>query len=200
LGGKARRDLGVARRSNLSSTVDYDWQSVVEFHRMHVELRRSKYQMLAQPLGLFEALWNRFPTEDRCIVNVRTADNEAIASAVLFRWCDVVYFKFSASNQATLSMRPNHLLYRSVIAHACDTGARLVDWGLSDNDQPGLLHFKGQWSTAERALTTYRCGSPAASAADVGRMLGAITGLLTDPSIPTDVVTRAGEQFYKYFA
>jgi CelD/BcsL family acetyltransferase involved in cellulose biosynthesis len=199
ISARTRRDIGVAERSGLTASAESDWSVVAEFHRAHVELRRSKYGMLAQPVRLFEALWNRFPVDHRWVIKVSSADGEGVAFAVLFRWRDVVYFKFSASNQTALTLRPNDLLYRSVIAHAHSVGARLVDWGLSDCDQPGLLQFKRKWADLERPLFAARCGQPSARA-DVGQLLGTITGLLTDPGVPTDVVTRAGDELYRFFA
>jgi hypothetical protein len=198
--GYVRRDISFARRAGLTPTVDYDWDSVLSFHRMHVTIRRSKYRMLAQPLVLFEALWHHFPLDARCVLNVRSSDGSVLASAVLFRWLDTVYFKFSASDQASLKLRPNDLLYRSVIAYAHDVGARNVDWGLSDADQPGLVRFKSKWSSTQRDLTTYRCGVVPPHAAEVGRLLGTVTDILTDPATPSDVVTRAGDELYRFFA
>ena len=42
-----------------------------------------------------------------------------------------------------------------------ERGLGLVDWGLSDVDQPGLVAFKRKWATIERKILTLRAGTPA---------------------------------------
>ena len=82
-----------------------------------------------------------------------------------------------------------------------ERGLRLVDWGLSDLDQPGLVGFKRKWATTERRLLTLRSGTAEATAAqrEFGDVLGELTRLLTDRTVPDDVSARAGALLYRYF-
>ena len=82
-----------------------------------------------------------------------------------------------------------------------ERGLRLVDWGLSDRDQPGLVAFKRKWASVERSLVTLRAGEPAAGPAQrgFGAELGELTRLLTDESVPDEITERAGAVLYRYF-
>jgi hypothetical protein len=77
----------------------------------------------------------------------------------------------------------------------------MVDWGLSDLDQPGLVAFKRKWASVERRLVTLRAGSPRErpEQREFGAVLDELTRLLTDASVPDDVTAGAGGVLYRYF-
>jgi hypothetical protein len=77
---------------------------------------------------------------------------------------------------------------------------RLLDWGLSDLDQPGVVAFKRKWASEERRIVTLRSmsGDPN-DHRDAGQLLGELTRLLTDDVVPDHITERAGSLLYRYF-
>ena len=168
-------------------------------HKMHVELRKNKYSMLAQPKRFFEALSANFGED--MVVCFAELDGEPIAGMTFFAWNDVWYYKFSASKLG--SIRPNPALMMFAIRRGADRNLGWVDMGRSDDDQAGLLDFKGQFRPEMKSLTTLRWSpenfdNPQGNA--TGAMLGQLTDLLTESEVPNATTTAAGDLLYKYFA
>ena len=67
-------------------------------------------------------------------------------------------------------------------------GNDVLDLGLSDADQDGLVRYKRKWASLEGHVRTLVAGpakTPEATA--LGPVLGGITSLLTDPDVPAHV-------------
>lgn len=128
------------------------------------------------------------------------AGDTPIAGAMFLVWNDVLYYKFGASTPEYLYLRPNDAIYWAGIRWGVERGMRLVDWGLSDLDQPGLIRFKRKWATDERRIVTMRSeGRPSPVQVEAGQILGELTRLLTDSSIPDETTAKAGALLYRYF-
>ncbi|MDQ4102913.1 MAG: hypothetical protein M3186_04105, partial [Actinomycetota bacterium] len=111
-----------------------------------------------------------------------------------------LYYKFGASLHGHLALRPNDAIFWAGIRWGVQRGARLLDWGLSDLDQPGLIAYKRKWATEERQIVTLRAGGEQArSYPEAGLMLGELTRLFTEDSVPDDVTRQAGALLYRYF-
>jgi CelD/BcsL family acetyltransferase involved in cellulose biosynthesis len=206
ISGTSRRNIAAAGRAGVRVDVRDDLDAVRTFHRLHVGLRKHKYRLLAQPREFFENIWHEFqdggPNDGgRCVTLLASLDGEVVAGALFLEWNDVLYYKFGASLPAHLRARPNDAVYWTGIRRGVERGLRLVDWGLSELDQPGLVAFKGKWASDERRIVTLRSGTwPQAPAQEeFGRELGELTRLLTDSSVPDEITARAGALLYRYF-
>jgi CelD/BcsL family acetyltransferase involved in cellulose biosynthesis len=205
ISGQSRRNLATAERAGVRVAVRDDLEAVRIMHGLHVRLRKNKYGYLAQPREFFERIWQEFAPDGRCVTLVASVDGEGgervIAAALFLEWNGALYYKFGASDPEHLHVRPNDAIYWTGIRRGLERGLQLVDWGLSDLDQPGLVRFKRKWATEERRLLTLRSGTPRPrpGAQEFGDTLTALTGLLTDPAVPDDVTARAGALLYRYF-
>ncbi len=196
---QARRNLAAAARSGVKVDVRDDLDAVHAMHRLHVRLRKTKYRLLAQPVAFFEHIWSEFAPADACVTLLARVDDQVIAGAIFLEWAGVLYYKFGASAPEHLRMRPNDAIYWAAIRHAAERGLRLVDWGLSDRDQPGLVAYKRKWASVERSLLTLRAGATAAAPRAIDAELAELTRLLTDATVPDDVTESAGAVLYHYF-
>jgi CelD/BcsL family acetyltransferase involved in cellulose biosynthesis len=201
ISGTSRRNLATAARAGVEVVVRDDLDAVRTMHRLHVRLRKRKYRLLAQPAELFERIWAEFAPAGSCVTLLARWQGRTVAAALFLEWAGVLYYKFGASAPEHLGVRPNDTIYWAAIDRGVERGLRLVDWGLSDRDQPGLVAFKRKWASVERSLVTLRAGEPAAGPAQrgFGRALGELTGLLTDESVPDEITERAGAVLYRYF-
>ncbi|MGH3938365.1 MAG: GNAT family N-acetyltransferase [Pseudonocardiaceae bacterium] len=196
----ARRNIAIAQRDGVRVEADTRLDAVRSFHHLHVRLRKRKYGLLAQPVGLFERIWEAFSGAEAVVTLLAYADAELIAGALFLAWDDTLYYKFGASRPEYLSLRPNDAIFWTGIQWGVAHRLRMLDWGCSDHDQPGLVAYKRKWSTTERTIVTLRAGGEKARvSSEAGTVLGKLTRLLTDESVPDAITARAGNLLYRYF-
>jgi hypothetical protein len=195
---QARRNLTAAERGGVTVEIRGDLDAVRAMHGLHVRLRKRKYRLLAQPIALFERIWAELAPGGGCVTLLARVGDQVVAAALFLEWAGVLYYKFGASVPEHLHLRPNDAIYWAGICHAAERGLRLVDWGLSDRDQPGLVAYKRKWASVERPLLTLRAGEPAEKR-PLDAELGELTRLLTEESVPDGITERAGAVLYHYF-
>lgn len=180
-----------------------DDEFVPTFMAMHRGVRRHKYGLLAQPDRFIESMRDRFRAIDGWHPLVAFHGGEAIAATVYLRYNDVLYYKFNASLPEALPLRPNNLLVWEGVRLGCELGCRLLDFGASDDDQPGLVRFKRSFGTDELEIVRMRYlppdHDPSLEAAE-RELLAELTRLFTTPGVPGEVSARAGALLYRYFA
>jgi CelD/BcsL family acetyltransferase involved in cellulose biosynthesis len=199
----SRRNLKAADRNNVTVAASTELDAVHAFHRLHVRLRKNKYRLLAQPVEFFERIWQQFTgtgSDTTAVITLLAeVDGEVAAGAMYLVWGDTLYYKFGASLSEFLPMRPNDALYWAALKLALSRGLRAVDWGISDLDQPGLVSYKRKWASEERRVVTLRGGPDPTPKTEVGTMLGELTRLFTEPSVPDEISTQAGALLYRHF-
>jgi CelD/BcsL family acetyltransferase involved in cellulose biosynthesis len=200
LSASARQNVRKAERSGVVVRRGKTLEDVRLFHRMHCQVRKSKYRLLAQPLAFFENLYQGFAATGRMIVLLAELDGRPIAGIFLLAWGDTLYYKFNAS--VDLWCRPNDLLVWHSILLGRSLGMERLDFGISDIDQPGLVSYKRKFATEEREVQMLRWRPPEYSdrqGEQVTRVLNHVTQLLTDPSVPDEITRAAGEDLYRFF-
>ncbi|MGH3694101.1 MAG: lipid II:glycine glycyltransferase FemX [Pseudonocardiaceae bacterium] len=196
----ARRNIGISEREGVRIEARTDRDAIGRFHELHVTLRKRKYRLLAQPVELFEHIWDAFTPDDAIVTMLAYAGDQLLAGAIFLAWSDTLYYKFGASRHEHLALRPNDAIFWAGLRWGMCRGARLLDWGLSDLDQPGLIAYKRKWATEERRIVTLRAGGEQArSNPEAGPLLGQLTQLLTEDPVPDEVTRRAGALLYRYF-
>jgi CelD/BcsL family acetyltransferase involved in cellulose biosynthesis len=197
---QTRRNIATAERAGVRVELRSDREALATYHRLHVDLRRRKYRLLAQPLDFFECIWAAFAPADGIRTALALVGGRPVAGAVYLVWQDTVYYKFGASSAESLPLRPNDALHWALIRWARERGLRALDWGLSELDQPGLVGYKRKWATREGRIRTLRAGGPPRGrTAQVEDTLRTLTALLTDDAVPHDVAAGGGAALYRFF-
>jgi CelD/BcsL family acetyltransferase involved in cellulose biosynthesis len=200
LGSTGRRNVKKAMSAGVTVRFDDSKAGVDAFFEMHLGTRRAKHRMLAQPRAFFHRIWEQFVELDGVSVALAEHDGEPVAGIFLLTWNGRTYYKFNASSVAGLAMRPNDLLMWETMRWSRDRGSTLLDLGLSDADQPGLVRYKQKFATVEGRVVTLAGGpdrSPQAS--ELLSALGSVTAALTDERVPGDVAERVSDAIYRYF-
>jgi len=157
--------------------------------------------MLAQPLAFFEALHEIFSPSDRITVLIAEHEGEPIAGILLLEWHDTLYYKFNASLKQ--HFRPNDLMAWEAMLLGHRRGLTRLDFGVSDLDQPGLVRYKSKFATEERDIDFLQYLPVAYSdprGDQASEVLGRMTQLLTDTSVPDEITRAAGGELYRFFA
>lgn len=197
---RTRRDIKVAQREGVKVVLSDGLGALLEFHGLHVRLRKEKYRLLAQPQEFFRQVWEAFTPTDGIWTALALVDGETVAGAVYLIWQDKVYLKHSASRRDRLQVCPNEALHWTVIQWAHERGLRALDWGSSDLDQPGLCAYKTKWASTEGRIRTLNAGGPPLGrSSNTEETLRSLTRLLTDRSVPDAVTEQAGAVLYRYF-
>lgn len=200
LHASARRAVRKAEKGGVTVRAAEGVDDMRRFFELHLRTRKQKYALLAQPWPFFEAIWTAFMEQGRGHLLLAEVDGGIIAGVVYLRWKDTLYYKFNASEAGCLDLRPNDLIMWEGLGLAHGAGASWVDFGVSDLDQDGLIRYKQKYATEEGEVLVLKrlldSDPPQAAARSV---LGEVTDLLTDPSVPDAITERAGNSLYRFF-
>jgi len=110
-----------------------------------------------------------------------------------------VIYKFGASDESSLSLRPNHLLFWHAIRAACEQGCRWFDFGRTDLGQEGLRNFKLSWGAVEEPLVYAALEGQRGSVPTTEGMAAQMLGTVIRHG-PLVLCRAFGETLYRYVA
>ncbi len=197
LAGSARRAIRKARGAGIEIRFGTDPASLRAFYDLHLGVRKHKYRLLPQPFTFFESLQEAFG--DSLVVLGAWRDNDLIAAILYLAWGDTLYYKFNASSESALDVRPNDLLMWEGMRYAVSCGLKVVDLGRTDADHESLARYKAKYATREGRITVVRRGVFERDT-NLGSVLGPLTELLTRRDVPDEVTEAAALTLYRYFA
>ena len=198
----SRRAIKKARREEVVVRIAQREEELRAFFNMHLRTRKYKYHLLAQPYRFFENVWRHFVTAQNGALMVAVYRDEIIGGSFFLEWKDTLYYKFNASVSDHLAYRPNDLLIWEGIQYSKTKGYTYLDFGLSDQDQAGLVRFKRKFATEEKTISFLRYtpnGVPIPQENQARNLLNQLTNLLIDESVPDRVTEKAGEVLYRFF-
>lgn len=197
LHSSARRAIRKAQSSGVEIIPASSPADLRAFFEMHLQVRKHKYGLLAQPYRFFEAIWEHFLSVGEGRLLLARADSRVVGGVLYLRWGDTLYYKFNASAPSELAVRPNDMLLWEGLRYAHDQGLAWLDFGVSDWDQEGLVRYKRKYATEEGVVRKYSAGPPLADG--LGPLLGELTSLLVDPAVPDEITEKAGDLLYGLF-
>lgn len=187
-----------AERTGIRFRVATDLATLRTFHEMHLEVRRRRHGLLAQPFEFFEEIHASYLARGDGGVVVGEVDGEIVGGCVLLHTDGVVHYKFAATRP---EHRPNGVSHGAVLAaleHTRDLGADRLDFGRSDLDQPGLVDFKRRFGAISNPIALSTRGDLARP--DFRALLSELTDLYVRPDMPAHLAAAAGDRLYRYFA
>ncbi len=201
LAGSTRRCIRKAQRAGVKIRALNRREGCEGFHGLHVALRKNKYRLLAQPCSFFEAVANRFSAHEAWFPRGAFLGDRLIAATMYLRWGDTLYYKFNASAQDALAVRPNNLLLWDGILLARSLGCHTLDLGPSDDDQPGLIRFKRNFGAEEDELQflNWAPRNWVDSCAQARQALRELGRAFTTVDVPDDIAAHAGASLYRFF-
>lgn len=189
------RNIRTARKNEVRTVRTTGPDGLEQFYRLHLNTRR-KQGMPVQPLRFFRLLQAKIIERGLGYVLLARANDACIAGAVFLHWGQTLTYKYGASDQARLSLRPNNLIFWEAIAWGCANGYKMLDLGKTDLENEGLRQFKERWGAEESVLRyTTLAQNPAPSAESFfGGVLKAVIR-----NTPPVVCRITGELLYKHY-
>lgn len=202
LHSSARRAIRKAQNNHVEIYAAQSRADLRGFYELHLNIRKYKYRMVAQPYAFFENIWEQLIETGRGQLLLARCQGELAAGVLLLVWKDKLFYKFNASSPKHLPMRPNDLLLWEAFRFGKAQKLTQFDFGLSDWDQEGLLQYKRKYAQDEKTISFLRMGGsqPTVQEQHFHQLLPQLTDLLTSDSIPDDVTERAGDLLYRYFS
>ncbi len=200
----SHRAIRKARNEGVTVHVAQNKDELHAFYMLHLKVRKYKYTMLAQPYRFLEAIWDAFVERGQgALLLAAAADGTIIGGVFSMVWKDTLYYKFNASDSNYLALRPNDLAIWEAIRYAKARGLAALDFGLSDWDQEGLIHYKSKFASEEGTISFLRNPAnptPSPRDNDIRTLLTRLTVLFTQVSVPDDITAQAGDVLYRYFS
>jgi len=151
---KESRDWKEAYERNIRNALNYglavkinkSLTGIEDFYKLHEQLRINKFKKLPQPIRFFNNIYNEFFENDRGFLLEAWDKSKLIASWVILEHAKTLYYKFGASDTNYLHLRPNDLLFRSLMQYGSDKGLKTIDLGFSGatKSYDGLIRFKSK--------------------------------------------------------
>ncbi|MDP2722165.1 MAG: GNAT family N-acetyltransferase [Bacteroidales bacterium] len=140
------RNIRNALNYGLAVHISHDSQSILDFYLLHEQLRIHKFNKLPQPIQFFNHIHEIFLTNRKGFLIEAWSKDRIIASWLILIQGKTLYYKFGASNPEDLKLRPNDLLFRSLMQYGSDNGYSTIDLGFSGSGKSyeGLIRFKSK--------------------------------------------------------
>lgn len=192
------RHVRAATRAGVSVRFGRSWEDLHNFYRLHL-LTRRRLGVPVQPLRFLRAVWRQMVEHGPGFLALAHAsDGSPVAAALFLAHGQTLIYKYGASDSSHWELKPNHLLFWSVIERAAEGGFKLLDFGKSDFQSDGLRRFKSSWGAEEVPLVYTRCGGPGAGLGSNERLSAALKAVIGHS--PPVVCRALGELLYRYAA
>jgi CelD/BcsL family acetyltransferase involved in cellulose biosynthesis len=202
LASMTQRGIRKAERSGVTVHTAATKEELREWFLLHLQTRKYRHNLLAQPYSFFENIWDAYIPSGRGFLLLAAHEGKIIAGTMYLLWRDTCYYKFNASDGESLAVRPNNVLMWQGILEAKRRGYRLFDLGRSNAQQTGLVTFKESFGARPEDLLaiTFQSGDPwAAQRKEAQGLFKELTNLFADPAVPDEVSERAGALLYRFF-
>jgi CelD/BcsL family acetyltransferase involved in cellulose biosynthesis len=145
-----RKNIRTAERSGVQVERRTDAAALDDFYALHLETRR-RLGVPTQPRRFVRGL-ARFLEQDQGFVSVARHEDRPVAAAVFLRAGNMLVIKFSASDAATLALRPNNAIVIDALRWAAGEGLAGMDYGRTDIGQEELRRYKLSWGSEEETV------------------------------------------------
>jgi CelD/BcsL family acetyltransferase involved in cellulose biosynthesis len=195
LDGMHRQNVRTARKQGVTIERGTDLEHIHKFYRLQLETRQRK-GLPAQPWRFFRLLKQIIFDRGLGFTMLAYKGDDCIAGGVFLHWHHSIMFKYAASREETLELRPNNLLFWTAITWGCENGYEIFDMGRSDLDNAGLREFKSRWGAQETPLLYSTVSTPVPAQHDGPAM--ALMGAAIRRS-PLWLTRISGELLYRHF-
>ena len=191
------RNVRIAQSHAVEIKRGIDRNAMEEFYNLHLKTRH-KQGVPVQPKCYFQLLDELILQKGLGFILLAYHEQKCLAGAVFLHWNWTLTYKYGASDESGLSVRPNHLIFWNAIQWGCANGYSLLDFGRSDMDNPGLRTFKNRWGASETPL----CYTEFPPVTHPHRSAGIFKNIVQTVirNTPLEVCKLGGQLYYRYLS
>jgi hypothetical protein len=191
-----QRRIRRAEREKLIEKCGRSEELLKGFYKLLV-MTRKRHGVPPQPYSWFRNVLDCMG--DLAEIRMVCAGKDAAAAAILtLRFNGSVVYKYGGYDEKFKHLGVMPLLLWRAIENAKAKGATEFDLGRSDENDAGLVAFKGKWAKDPSRLVYWRYPArPLSSSAEDWKLTGA---QLLFARSPTSVLTAAGRMLYRHIA
>jgi Acetyltransferase (GNAT) domain len=189
-----QRKIRRAEREGVQVVSGASEAQLESFYRLLL-LTRRRHHIPPQPIAWFRHLLDCMG--DQFTISVASKDGRAVAAIVLLRHGDTLVYKYGASDASVHNLGAMPLLFWHVLRDGKQAGARSLDLGRTDLDNPGLMTFKDRLGAARSDLRYVRYPSRAATRS--GARWGATIARHLVAQMPDRLLVATGRLLYRHF-
>lgn len=199
-----KRNVNKAKKTGISVEIKRDSIALSDFYRLYADLRMNKFNSIPQPFPFFERVFDEFIAKENGFIVEAALEGKAIASIVVLQYKNVLYYKFGASDEEHLNLRPNNLLFDKLIHYAVQNGFEAIDLGLSGTGDAykGLVRFKESMGGVAHDIVYYqkqKNGQEMKNEA-LGQWLIGLTDEIVATKPPLETLSQLSSHIYPLFA
>ena len=146
-----RRNTKKARSSGVSIRMGNGPEEIRTFYQLHLQTRR-RQGVPVQPWNYFKRLGENLLAHDLGYIMLAYHQHTCLAAALFLHWQQTLTYKYGASIEQGLALRPNNLIFAEAIDWGGRNGFTWLDMGKTDNANTGLRAFKSGWGAEEHPL------------------------------------------------
>jgi len=196
LRGSNRRNINKAIREGVSIKISCPLSSLKSFYRLHC-MTRKRHGLPPQPFFFFKKILDSVISKGYGIVVSAFHSNTMIAASIFFHFGKKAIFKYGASDFKYQKFRPNNLINWEVIKWYRNQGYETLNFGRTEFDNHGLLHFKRQWGAIESPLKYYRYDFDKKAYLENHKRIEFQRNIFA--RTPASILRIFGQLFYKHF-
>jgi len=133
---------------------------------------------------------------DKVKIRIASKDGRPIAGILTLSFNDVLVYKYGCSDERFHRLGGMHLVLWNTIQEGKRNGARELDLGRSDSNNPGLITFTDRWGATPSQLTYWRYPARPASTTASGWRMQVAKKIFSH--IPDRLLIAAGEMLYMH--
>jgi len=150
-----KRNIKKAEKEGVDVSIYYSLESLREFYRLNC-MTRKKHGLPPQPFLFFKKIYEHIIAHKKGFVALASYGRRTIAGAMYFHIGKKAIFKYGASDEKHLNLRPNNLVIWEAIKWYKRKGFTNINLGITEPNNIGLLQFKRGWGVKEEMTNYYK--------------------------------------------
>ena len=187
-----------AKREKVNIAEDNSLKGIEAFYKLNT-LTRKKHGLPPQPFAFLKNLFIHLIAKGQASLLLAIHESTPIAAGLFIYFGDTVYYKYNASDPASLTQKkPNHLLTWHAIKRACQQGFQYFDFGRTAINNPSLSKYKEMWGAEAISLPyNFYPNIKGVTAADEDSFFFKMVNNICR-NLPDVVLKQLGAQIYKH--
>jgi lipid II:glycine glycyltransferase (peptidoglycan interpeptide bridge formation enzyme) len=150
-----RRAIRKAQSNGVTVELGSSIECMRRFYELQVQTRK-RHGLPPQPWSFFANFARYACQAGQCLIALAVHEGRTVAGAVFCHFGGQALYKFAASDDRQLSLRPNNMVVWEAVKRLCDNGLNVLHLGRTDLPHEGLRHFKQGFGSREHPIEYFR--------------------------------------------